>query len=392
MIYDFDEVVERNNTGSVKWDYRDEVFGSKDVIPMWVADMDFRSPQPVIDAIKKRAEHGIYGYPARMPSYYDSITNWMEKRHGWKIEREWISTSPGVVPAINLCIRAFSHPGDKVVVQSPVYYPFFSAVENNGRRLVKNPLKFEDGRYAMDFEDLEKNIDPRTRMLILCNPHNPVGRVWTREELSRLGDICLRHDLVIVSDEIHCDLVYEGHKHVPMASVSDELAMQTITCTAPSKTFNIAGLSTSTVIAKNEKLLSRYETALLDAGLLSGNVFGMVALEAAYTHGEEWLDQLLVYLKGNVDYAERYVRERIPRVKFVRPEGTYLALLDFRDLAMDQDDLNDFMVKEARIGFDDGAMFGSECDGFERMNLACPRSILETAMKNLERAVNSLWI
>ncbi len=390
MVYDFDEVIERNDTGSLKWDYREEVFGSKNVIPMWVADMDFRVPQPVIDAMKKRAEHGIYGYPAKTPSYYNSIIGWMERRHGWKVSRDWISTSPGVVPAINLCVQAFSHPGDKIVVQSPVYYPFFRAVENNGRRIVKNPLNFENGRYTMDFEDLEKNLDSRTRMLILCNPHNPVGRVWTREELSKLGEICLKHDLIIISDEIHEDLVYEGHRHIPIASVSEELAMQTVTCTAPSKTFNIAGLSTSTVIAKNEKLLSRYEAALLNAGLLSGNVFGIVALEAAYTYGEEWLDQLLVYLKGNVDYAEKFINERIPRIKFVRPEGTYLALIDFRDLGMDQDALNEFVVKEAGIGFDDGAMFGKECDGFERINLACPRSTLKTAMENLEKAVGSL--
>ena len=357
---------------------------------MWVADMDLPSPQPIVEALKKRAEHPAYGYTLAPASYWESIIRWMKARHGWDVRREWLSKSPGVVPALNLCVQAFSRPGDKVVIQTPVYHPFFSAVENNGRRIIRNPLMVENGRYLMDTEDLEKRIDGRTRMLILCSPHNPVGRVWTKEEIERLGRICVRKDLMVVSDEIHGDLVFNGHKHVPAASVSPELAERTITCLAPSKTFNLAGLSTSVVIASNPKLLGLFDTQAEKSGLTFGNTFGIVALEAAYTQGAGWLDQLLPYLEANIDLAAAFFETRVPKIRFLRPEGTYLALLDCRILGMNQEALDDFFLRKAGVLFDEGTIFGEELRGFERMNLACPRSTLREALERIEKAVNAL--
>jgi len=390
LRYDFDAYLDRRNTDSLKCDFCELEYGLKDIIPMWVADMDLPAPQPVVEAVKKRAEHPAYGYTLTPASYWESIIRWMKARHGWDVRREWLSKSPGVVPALNLCVQAFSRPGDKVVIQTPVYHPFFSAVENNGRRIIRNPLMVENGRYLMDTEDLEKRIDGRTRMLILCSPHNPVGRVWTKEEIERLGRICVRKDLMVVSDEIHGDLVFNGHKHVPAASVSPELAERTITCLAPSKTFNLAGLSTSVVIASNPKLLGLFDTQAEKAGLTFGNTFGIVALEAAYTQGAEWLDQLLPYLEANIDLATAFFETRVPKIRFLRPEGTYLALLDCRVLGMNQEALDNFFLRKAGVLFDEGTIFGEELRGFERMNLACPRSTLREALERIERAVNAL--
>jgi len=390
MKYDFDQVIDRRRTGSLKWDFCERALGEKDVIPMWVADMDFPAPPPVVEAIRKRAEHPVFGYPIAPRSYWESIMSWMRDRHGWEVKRDWLSRSPGVVPALSLCISAFTGPGDKIVIQTPVYRPFFSSVENSGRRLIRNSLKFENRRFAMDLDGLESQIDARTRMLILCSPHNPVGRVWTREELERLGKICAARDLLVVSDEIHGDLALEGHRHTPFASISEELASRTVTLLAPSKTFNIAGLSTSVVIASNPKLLGLYEAQMQSLGLTMGNVFGITALEAAYALGREWLEELLVYLKGNVDFAEEFVAGRIPGVRLIRPEGTYLALLDCRDLGLEQPALNEFFLRKAKVYLDDGTIFGGELAGFERMNLACPRSLLRRALENIETAVKEL--
>ncbi len=391
MRYDFDAYLDRRNTDSLKCDFCELEYGLKDIIPMWVADMDLPAPQPIVEALKKRAEHPAYGYTLAPASYWESIIRWMKARHGWDVRREWLSKSPGVVPALNLCVQAFSRPGDKVVIQTPVYHPFFSAVENNGRRIIRNPLIVENGRYLMDTKDLEKRIDGRTRMLILCSPHNPVGRVWTKEEIERLGRICVRKDLLVISDEIHGDLVFNGHKHVPAASVSPELAERTITCLAPSKTFNVAGLSTSVVIASNPKLLGLFDTQAEKSGLTFGNTFGIVALEAAYTQGAEWLDQLLPYLEANIDLAAAFFETRVPKIRFLRPEGTYLALLDCRILGMNQEALDDFFLRKAGVLFDEGTIFGEELRGFERMNLACPRSTLREALERIEKAVNALW-
>lgn len=388
MGHDFDRVIDRQHTHSLKWDHCERAFGLDDVIPMWVADMDFAAPPAVVEAIRARAAHPVYGYASTPESFWQAAMEWLRRRHGWTIERRWLARSPGVVPALSLSVNAFTAPGDAVIVQPPVYYPFFWAVEHNGRRLVRNPLAVEGGRYVMDLADLESKIDDRTRLLILCSPHNPVGRVWTRAELEALGEVCERRDLIVLADEIHMDLVLRGHTHVPFASISERLAARTVTCVAPSKTFNVAGLGTSLVVSSNLELLARYERQLRAAGLGIGNLFGTIALEAAYRHGGEWLDDLLAYLEGNVDLADRFIAERLPMLRFVRPEGTYLALIDCRALGMEQAALDDFFLRTARVYFDGGLMFGREAAGFERINLACPRSTLLEALERMAGAIS----
>jgi len=393
MKYNFDEVIDRTNYHSVKWDELKTKFGDipEDVLPMWIADMEFRSPKPVIEAIKKAAEHGIYGYTSRPDSYYQAIIDWMERRHNWKVKKDWLAYSPGVVPALSLIIRAFCQPGDKVVVQPPVYYPFFRVIENNGCHVVNNPLKLSNKKYFIDWEDLERKVDdPRVKLLILCSPHNPVGRVWQKEELIILGEICLKHHIIVVSDEIHADILFKGYRHIPFASISPAFAHNSITCTAPSKTFNLAGLQTSTIIIPNKKYYKIYNNILDSLALDENNVFGLVALEAAYRYGEEWLEQLLSYLNENLKFLMRYFKERIPKIKVIKPEGTYLVWLDCRQLGLSTKDLNNFMIEKAGVALDDGYWFGTEGEGFMRINIASPRSFLEEGLKRIERATNSL--
>jgi cysteine-S-conjugate beta-lyase len=386
MRYDFDSVIDRRQTLSLKWDHCRDEFGLDDVIPMWVADMDFAAPSEVVEAVTRRAAHGAYGYASTPESFWQAAVQWLRSRHGWDIRREWLGRAPGVVPALSLCVEAFTRPGDGIVVQTPVYYPFFGAVERNGRRLIRSPLVERGGRYLMDLDDLERRIDDSTRLLILCSPHNPVGRVWTREELEALGDVCVRRNLLVVSDEIHMDLTLGGHRHVPFASLSPALAERTVTLVAPSKTFNLAGLCMSLVVASNRDLRARYEEQFEAAGLIIGSLFGVIGLETAYTHGAAWLDALLEYLQGNVDFTERFIRERIGQLSFVRPEGTYLALIDCRRLGMAQKELDEFFLREAGVYFDSGPWFGKELVGFERINLACPRVTLERALSRIEQA------
>lgn len=390
MKYDFDKSIDRFGTSSVKWDYLDRVFGNKEVLPLWVADMDFEIPQPVVDAVVKRAQHGIYGYTEKPASFYASMTNWMDKRHGWSIKREWIAVCPGVVPALCFSILSFTEPGDKVLLQSPVYHPFFSSIEENGRVVVNNRLKQENGRYEMDFEDLEAKLGSGVKIMLLCNPHNPVGRVWSREELQKVGELCARYDVMIISDEIHCDLVYSGFTHIPAASVSEELAQRTVTCIAPSKTFNIAGLSTSAVVIPNNAIRNKFKGTMKRLGIEMSNLFGITALEAAYAQGEEWLDQVLAYLEDNLDFLVDYISSSIPQIKVSKPQGTYLAWLDCRELGMSQKDLVDFFINKAGVGLNDGAAFGEDGEGFMRINIACPRSLLAEALKRMEQAVKSL--
>jgi len=393
MKYNFDESIDRTNYHSVKWDELKTKFGDipEDVLPMWIADMEFRSPQPVIEAIKKAAEHGIYGYTSRPLSYYQAIIDWMEKRHNWKVKKDWLVFSPGVVPALSFIIRAFTQPGDKVIVQPPVYYPFFRVIENNGCHVVNNPLKLSNKKYFMDYDDLEKKVDDsRVKLIILCSPHNPVGRVWQKEELIILGEICLEHNIIVVSDEIHADILFKGYRHIPFASISPAFAHHSITCTAPSKTFNLAGLQTSSIIIPNKKYCRIYENILDSLALDENNVFGLVALEAAYRDGEEWLEQLLSYLNENLKFLMKYFEERIPKIKVIKPEGTYLVWLDCRQLGLSVKDLNNFMIKKAGVTLDDGYWFGTEGEGFMRINIACPRSFLEEGLKRIERAINSI--
>jgi len=389
MHYNFDKIINRDHTASVKFDLRKEVFGKEDILPMWVADMDFKTPDFVIEALKKRLEHPILGYSYRPDSYYRSIINWVKRRHQWIIKKEWISFSPGIVPAINMAIMAYTEPGDKIIVQPPVYHPFFSAINNNNRIQVDNPLKLQNGRYFIDFKDLKAKLKD-AKMILLSNPHNPGGSVWTKEELQTLGELCVENDVLIMADEIHADLVFKPAKYLPMASVSPEIADQTVTFIAPSKTFNMAGLATSSVVTSNNILKEKFDQILDTIHIGMGNIFGTVASEAAYNHGDEWLDELLEYLSQNMDYVEQFITEYIPEIKVIRPEGTYLMWLDCSGLNLNNKDLKDFMIQDAGLGFNDGRMFGTGGEQFMRMNVACPKITIEQALIKLKEALLSL--
>lgn len=389
MGYNFDQVVERRNTNSIKWDYVENMFGAADLLPLWVADMDFQVPEAIVEAVTMRAAHGVYGYTAIPDSVYQAICKWVEKRHGWRIEKSWIGFTSGVVTALNIAVHAFTKPGDKVLIQSPVYRPFFMAIENNGRQIVNSPLKLVNGKYQIDFVELEKQFDSRVKMMILCNPHNPVGRVWTKEELERLGELCLKHNVVILSDEIHSDFIYPGHKHISLASLSEDLAQNTITCIAPNKTFNVAGLSTGAVVIPNTQLKTQFDIALENAAVKT-NLFGIIAMEAAYRFGEEWLDELLKYLEGNRQFLAQFIEERIPQIHLIQPEGTFLTWLDCRELGMEPAELRRFMIEKAKVGLNDGVWFGPGGEGFQRLNIGCPRSIIQEALERIEQAVKNL--
>ena len=386
MKYNFDEIVNRENTNSVKYDLRKNVFGKEDVIPMWVADMDFKTPDFIINAIKERAKHEVFGYSFRPDSYFQSIVNWVKRRHQWEIDSEWISFSPGIVPAVNMAIMAYTNPGDKIIVQTPVYFPFFSAIKNNNRVQVENTLILKEGRYFIDFEDLAEKLKD-AKMLILSNPHNPGGSVWKKDELKRLGELCLENNVLVLADEIHADLVFKTHKFIPLASISEEIANNTVTFIAPSKTFNMAALATSSVIVSNKELKEKYDHVLDTVHVGLGNVFGTVASEAAYNYGDEWLDQLMDYLSENLDFAEDFFNTKIPEIKMIRPEGTYLVWLDCSQLNLNGKELKDFIIQDAKLGFNDGSMFGTGGNGFVRMNVACPKKTLEEALVMLEKAV-----
>ena len=386
---DFDKVIERRKTNSAKWDGVLKLFGDEEVLPMWVADMDFKSPPPIIEALKKRAEEGIYGYPLRPPSYYDAFIEWIRRHHNWHIQKEWLTFSPGVVTGLSVMILALSQPGDGVLVQPPVYYPFFELIEGNGRRVVNNPLILKEGRYMMDFQDLEKRADDNIKLMIFCNPANPVGRVWEKEDIQRVGEFCLNNNIILISDEIHSDIVYPQFKHVPAATLSEELALNTITCMAPSKTFNLAGLQSSVIIIQDADLRKRYNQLLKNIHIDMDNVFSMVAFESAYKFGQDWLNEFLRYLKENLEFTTKYFKEKIPQIKVIKPEATYLVWLDCRHLGFNNQELKDFMIKKAKVGLDDGPIFGQGGEGFQRLNIACPRKILEQGLRRIEKAVNS---
>lgn len=405
MQFDFDNVIDRTGTNCSKWDKRNLLFGREDILPLWVADTDFKAPEEVICAMKKRVEHGIFGYTFKSESYYNSIIKWMRERHEWDIRNEWITFSPGIVSAINIAINTFTNYGDKVIIQSPIYPPFYSAIEKNGRIIIDNELLFIDARYYMDINSLNNQIrlkdtsftsntsidnlevDDRVKLLLLCNPHNPTGRVWTKEELLKIGDICFKNNILIVSDEIHSDIVYKGNKHISIASLSEELEQITITCMSPSKTFNLAGLSTSVVIIPNRKIRSMYNNTLQTLNLGGGNIFGNIALEAAYTYGERWLAELVLYLEENLNYLIAYFKDNIPEIKPIQPDGTYLVWLNCDGLGLEGRELMDFFVNDAKVGVNPGSTFGENGKRFVRLNFGCSRSILEEALKRIEHAV-----
>ena len=392
MIYDFDKIIDRTGTDSVKYDLLNPVFGREDLLPMWVADMDFEVPDFIREAVMERAAHPIYGYTFRPKRFYNVVSEWMFKRHQWKTESEWISFSPGIVPALNLCVLAFTEPGDKILLQPPVYFPFFTAVRDHNRNLVYNQLVKKNGRYEIDFEDLEEKFQSGVKMMLLCHPHNPTGRVWIRSELEKLSELCLRYDVLVVSDEIHSDLLLFGNRHVPLASVDEEIALKTITCVAPSKTFNLAGLHSSALIIPEKSLKERYDKELDRMHIGGGNLFGMVAMEAAYLHGEAWLGQLIEYLEKNFYFLKNFLGSEVPELGVTPLEATYLVWLDFSFLQMDDKALKRFIIDDARLGLNDGPMFGPGGSGHQRINIATPAEILEEGLSRLVRAVKALYI
>ena len=383
---DFNEAPNREDTNAEKYALREKLFGSNEVLPMWVADMDIQTPLFVMDAISDRLKHPVLGYEEIPETMFQTQIDWIEKHHGYSMKSEWMFYSPSVVASINLCIKAFTDVGDKVIVQSPVYFPFYSSVSNNDRVLLKNELKEKDGYYTMDFDALEASIDERTKLLLLCSPHNPVGRVWKKEELQRLGEICVKHDILIVSDEIHSDLIFSGLKHLPTAGISEELQERTITCYGPGKTFNMAGLAISTVCIANDALREQFTKVYKSVHFAEGTVLGHVGFEAAYTKGEGWLSGLIEHLQGNIDYLDICLKEYMPCITMRKPEGTYLAWLDCRGLGLSNEGLKSFFFEEAKLGLSAGVSFGKEGDGFMRINLATPRATVEEAVSRLHRA------
>ncbi|WP_127538011.1 MalY/PatB family protein [Paenibacillus illinoisensis] len=387
----FDEPINRLSTGSEKWDALEEIFGVADALPMWVADMDFAAPPSVIEALQARMEHGIFGYTVRTDAYHEALRGWMERRHNWKINDDWVVFTPGIVPALSIAVQRFTVPGDAVVIQTPVYAPFYEVVRGQGRELMTNPLRLEDGRYTMDLDHLESCLQTgRVKMLILCSPHNPVGRVWSREELEGLAALCVQYNVLVVSDEIHADLVHQRGTHTPLSQISEAIADLSIICTAPSKTFNIPGLCTSNIIIPNASLRASFAQGVRTMGLASISTLGAIAAEAAYNGAEQWLDDCLAYIRGNMEYVQEYAAKHMPDVGIDLPEATYLLWMDFSKLGVPQEELVRLLLNEAGLAFNDGTVFGPEGTGYMRMNVACPRSTVEEAMRRLSLMVNQL--
>lgn len=379
MKYDFDKLISRRGTDSYKWDSAN----SEEVLPMWVADMDFHTAPAIVDALRRRVEHGIFGYTRVPDGYYEAVTGWFARRHNWTVDREWIIYTSGVVPAISAIIKALTVPGDKVLVQTPVYNCFFSSIRNNGCKIMSSPLLQTGDTYRMDFDELErKAADERVKVMLLCNPHNPAGRVWTREELMRIGDICLRHGVTVLSDEIHCELVFPGHTYTPFASLSDEFLQHSVTCISPSKAFNIAGLQIANIVCANEEMRRKIDEAININEVCDVNPFGVIATMAAYNEGEEWLKQLLEYLYENYIRMRDFCREHLPDFPIARLEGTYLIWMDCRALKMTSEELERVLIEEAALHLNAGSMYGEEGEGFMRWNIACPHARL---LDGLER-------
>lgn len=393
MSFDFDHEIQRNGTSSVKHDGRAAYFGTGDVLPLWVADMDFAAPEAVTRALAARAAHPVYGYSFYPDSLFEALIAWLKKRHGWEVPREWIVMALGVVPSLFATVMAFTQPGDGVIVQPPVYFPFFSAVTTNGRRLIRNPLRLEpgrlgQGRYSMDFDHLERCAAEGARLLLLCSPHNPVGRVWSRAELSELLRIARRYEMTILSDEIHADLVYPGQQHIALATLAGD-SDKLITAVAPSKTFNIPGLGLSCLIAPDPAQRDALKKVFDSLHMGNTNPFSITAFEAAYRGGEAWLDSLLIYLAGNRDFVSDYLTKHLPAIRLIRPEGTYLLWLDCRELKMNDAALNEFFVKLARVGMNPGTVFGQGGSGFMRLNIASPRSVIAEALARITQALKA---
>ncbi len=384
----FNIVVNRKNTNCLKYDFAVRRGRPENVLPLWVADMDFKVAPEITQAIEKRVAHGIFGYSEVKEEYFEAVSAWMEQKHGWHVKEDWLVKTPGVVFALAMAVQAFTEPGDAVIIQQPVYYPFSEVIADNGRRIVDNTLELkEDGKYHINFEDFEQKVkENHVKLFLLCSPHNPVGRVWTKEELKKIAAICRKYDVIVVSDEIHEDFVFNG-KHQVFADLSEDAKNRTITCTAPSKTFNLAGLQVSNIWIANPKLREKFKKQIAAAGYSQLNTLGLTAGEAAYRYGGEWHAELLGYLKSNLNFLREFLQTRLPEVKLIEPEGTYLVWLDFGSLGLTEEQREELLTKKAGIWLDSGAIFGAAGEGFERINIACPRSILKDALERIERAV-----
>lgn len=392
-MYNFDEVIDRDGTYSSKWSptVLNEKFGESKMLSYWVADMDFRTAPAVVKAVTKQAEHGIYGY-SEGTNFRDAFISWVSRRFNWTIQPEWIVNTPGVVNALSIAVNTFCQPGDKVLIQNPVYYPFEQVIEKNQCEIVSSNLYLKDDQYWMDFEDFEQKAkDPNVKLFILCSPHNPVSRLWTKEELARVMDICLANDILVVSDEIHSDLVFPGEKHHILASLDKKYEQNVITCLAPSKTFNLAGMIFSNIVIPNPVIREQFQATVNQFDLNMMSPFAMAAVYAAYTEGEEWLEELLVYLKGNFEFTKEYLRKHLPKVKFIRHQATYLAWLDFRDYGLTDKDLEDVIYHDAKVAMDGGTWFSEQGSGFMRLNMACPRSLLEEGLERVVKAVTNKY-
>ena len=393
MKYDFDELIERRGSDCLKYDFAVERGMPEDILPLWVADMDFRTAPCITERIQKDAAFGIFGYTDSRDDYFQTLAKWYETYFGWKVEKDWLVKTPGIVFAIATAVSAFTKEGDGVLIQQPVYYPFSAVIRDNNRRLINNGLVLKDGHYEMDLEDFEQKIIlEKVKLFILCSPHNPVGRVWTEEELQRVGEICLKYDVKIISDEIHSDFVYPGFAHHVLTTVDERFRDISIICTAPSKTFNLAGLQVSNILIPNAELRRAFERKMLAVGYSQVNMLGLHACQAAYEGGREWLEQLKEYLKGNLDFVRSYLKENLPQIKLIEPEGTYLVWLDCRELGLSEKELEQFIAQKAKLWLDDGVIFGKAGEGFERVNIACPRATLEEALERLKKAAATLTV
>lgn len=389
MRYNFDEIIERRGTDSVKHDALNDVFGCDDIIPMWVADMDFRVPDCVVESLRRRAEHPIYGYTFLSPRWKPAIIKWVQQRYLWNITQDEIGFVGGIVPALAFAIECFTQPGDGVLIQPPVYHPYDHVTRDHGRRVVTNPLKLADGQYQIDFCDFERKVQ-ECKIFLLCHPHNPGGRVWSREELQQMSNICKRHNVLVISDEIHCDMTLKGYVHIPFATISEEAAQNSITLMAASKTFNIAGLKSSYHIIPNPEIRAKYSEYLRINELDFAPLFSTEPVAAAYEEGGEWLEQMLEYVEKNIDYVQQYIKDYMPKLSMIRPQASYLVFIDARSLGLSHKCLVDFFVKEAKVGMNDGAMFGEGGEGFMRMNVGCPLSVVEQAMRRIKEAYDKL--
>ena len=391
VTYDFDEVIDRRNTDCLKYDFAVQRGRPKDVLPFWVADMDFSIAQEIEDALVKRCQHGIFGYSEATDGYFAALQNWYLKHFNWQVQRPWLIKTPGVVFALAMAVKAFTEPGDGVLVQQPVYYPFTEVIRDNDREVVNAPLALVNGHYEIDFADLEQKLaKPKVKLMFLCSPHNPVGRVWTKEELLKVGDLCLKYNVITVSDEIHSDFVWDDNVHTPFATLGEEYQQNCIVCTAPSKTFNLAGLQVSNIFIPNQKLRRAFRKQIDAAGYSQLNTLGLVACQAAYTYGEEWLTHVKAYIRSNITFVDDYLKQNLPQIKMLPIEGTYLVWLDCSALGMTADEREQWLWHEAKLWLDGGGIFGKEGEAFERINVACPRATLLQGLEQLKAAVEGL--